>query len=450
VSAIDQATLVTFMDNGGSVYMEGANAGQSHSNTDFFSYFGADYVGPGSNNVISTLSGEAGTFAANSTFGYPDGDPDYSIDILDAAQGALYLTSQDSYGRGVYYDTGSYRTIITSPILGAFNESEQFCTRKFLMMEYVAFLSEIEGPELIISADNLEFTSYSPGEDVTQSFTVNNHGYLDLEIWDIQLEGDDEFFLDTPAPITIPAQESEEIQITFRSFETGSFSGYLIFISNDLDHQDELVTLSGECLLPPDIYIDQTQFDVVMGTDEETNLQLTLYNYGASVLEYSVWFDDQICWLDIPDPSGTVPVDDNSGVFIYINTIDMTDGEYSTELIINSNDPYSSVIFIQVNLTVITVDENNPEIPSVTTLHRVYPNPFNPLATFQYRLAASEPVNICIYNTKGQLVEKLVDQIQSAGTYYATWQADDSVSSVYFYRFTAGKNRQQGKILLLK
>jgi hypothetical protein len=438
------------MDNGGSVYMEGADVGQSHSSTEFFGYFGTDYAGPGSQNVISTLCGETATFAVNSSYYYPDGDPDYSIDILEADPGELYLSSQDGYGRGVYYDCGSYRTIVTSPILGAFNESELFSTRKFLMMEYVSFLSDIEGPELVISTEQLDFTSYAPGEDITQTFTVTNAGYFDLEIWDIQMEGDDVFLLDTPSPITIAPQEDNEIQITFRSFETGNFSGYITFINSDLDHQEEMVTMSGECLIPPDIHVEQTEFDIVLGTDEETMLELMLYNNGGSDLEYEIWFDDQIGWLDIPCPSGIVPEDDSNGVFINLNTTGMEDGEYSTELIVNSNDPDSSVIFVPVNLTVITVDENNPEISSITALQRVYPNPFNPQTTFRYSLAVPEQVNIDIYNIKGQLIKRLVNQYQSAGNHAVTWQTANSTSGVYFYRFTAGDVTDSAKLILLR
>ncbi len=62
-----------------------------------------------------------------------------------------------------------------------------------------------------------------------------------------------------------------------------------------------------------------------------------------------------------------------------------------------------------------------PEGPVVSELHPNTPNPFNAGTRIAYRLAASGPVRLEIYNLLGQPVHTLVDQTQAAGAYQVSW-----------------------------
>ncbi|MDP8211484.1 MAG: T9SS type A sorting domain-containing protein, partial [Candidatus Stygibacter australis] len=125
-------------------------------------------------------------------------------------------------------------------------------------------------------------------------------------------------------------------------------------------------------------------------------------------------------------------------------------GEYSTEIILATNDPAEEFIFITVNMTVFTVDNDPAGLPQVTGIQSVFPNPFNPQTCFKYALSEPANVKLDIYNIKGQLVKELVNEYQSGGNYSLIWQADKAVSGVYFYRFQAGNEYQTGKLILLK
>ena len=84
-----------------------------------------------------------------------------------------------------------------------------------------------------------------------------------------------------------------------------------------------------------------------------------------------------------------------------------------------------------------------------------YPNPFNPTTTIRFELPQDAPVNLCIYNLKGQRVKELVDTTLRIGQHQALWDGTDSrgrhvASGVYYCRLTAGKDSETRKMMLIK
>jgi len=83
------------------------------------------------------------------------------------------------------------------------------------------------------------------------------------------------------------------------------------------------------------------------------------------------------------------------------------------------------------------------------------PNPFNPQTALAYSLPVAARVELSVYDLRGRLVRRLVDEEQAAGQHDVTWQADDAAgrrvpSGVYLVRFRAGQTRQSQRLLLLK
>ncbi|HET6349847.1 MAG TPA: FlgD immunoglobulin-like domain containing protein [Candidatus Krumholzibacteria bacterium] len=96
------------------------------------------------------------------------------------------------------------------------------------------------------------------------------------------------------------------------------------------------------------------------------------------------------------------------------------------------------------------------DIPSaVTALEQNAPNPFNPLTTFHYSLAAPAHVRIAIYDTSGALVAILDQGEEPAGRHEATWGGHNNEGSfvgsgVYFYRLEGAGEVLTRKMMLLK
>ncbi|MDE3182231.1 MAG: T9SS type A sorting domain-containing protein [Bacteroidota bacterium] len=66
-----------------------------------------------------------------------------------------------------------------------------------------------------------------------------------------------------------------------------------------------------------------------------------------------------------------------------------------------------------------------------------YPNPFNDMTTIRYTLPNDAHVYLNVYNNLGQLVAKLVNSNQQAGTYQATFRATNQSSGIYHYKLQA-------------
>jgi hypothetical protein len=91
----------------------------------------------------------------------------------------------------------------------------------------------------------------------------------------------------------------------------------------------------------------------------------------------------------------------------------------------------------------------------MTELKGNYPNPFNPETTIRYSVREASPVNIEIYNLKGQLVKTLVSESKAAGEHSVIWKGTDNnnrpvSSGVYFYKMNAGKYSSTKKMIMMK
>ena len=78
------------------------------------------------------------------------------------------------------------------------------------------------------------------------------------------------------------------------------------------------------------------------------------------------------------------------------------------------------------------------------------PNPFNPILNISYYLENDSPVEIKIFNTKGQVIETLYRENKNMGLHTIDWSPENLPSGNYFLRISDGINKQTSKILLLK
>ncbi len=97
-----------------------------------------------------------------------------------------------------------------------------------------------------------------------------------------------------------------------------------------------------------------------------------------------------------------------------------------------------------------SVAQNREAVPGQFELSQNYPNPFNPTTRIAYTLSQSSNVELVVFNTLGQMVTTLVNGTMPAGQHFATFDAHNLASGVYFYRLTAGENVSTMKMVLMK
>jgi hypothetical protein len=95
----------------------------------------------------------------------------------------------------------------------------------------------------------------------------------------------------------------------------------------------------------------------------------------------------------------------------------------------------------------ISVDNN---IVSSFELEQNYPNPFNPSTKIKFNIPITEKVKIEIFNTIGNKVATLLNEVKEAGSHEIQLNAYNWATGTYFYKISAGDFSATKKMLLIK
>ena len=90
------------------------------------------------------------------------------------------------------------------------------------------------------------------------------------------------------------------------------------------------------------------------------------------------------------------------------------------------------------------------EMPAAYMLKQNYPNPFNPSTKINFSLTKSGYAVLSVYDSKGSLVETLVNENKNAGSYEVTFDAKSLSSGVYYYKLSAGGFSGVKRMMLIK
>jgi|GEM_PF-6044127 len=165
---------------------------------------------------------------------------------------------------------------------------------------------------------------------------------------------------------------------------------------------------------------------------EEYPVQILLYTegYEGEELSFEYW------------TGGRAAVESRPAVAIWNG-----EGFYSDRLIAGDID-YRTV-------TLGGTPAAKPGTSQTTLSFSTAPNPFNPSTTIRFSLLEDTPLEVCVYNLRGQRVTTLAKGDYTRGDYSLVWNGNDAdgrpvSSGVYFCRMQAGGRTATGKLLLLK
>lgn len=92
----------------------------------------------------------------------------------------------------------------------------------------------------------------------------------------------------------------------------------------------------------------------------------------------------------------------------------------------------------------------NKITPETFTLLQNYPNPFNSSTKISFKIEKNAKIHVGIYNVTGELVDVLIDDYKSPGSYSIIWETTKFSSGIYFILFKADHCVIAKKSMLLK
>ncbi len=111
----------------------------------------------------------------------------------------------------------------------------------------------------------------------------------------------------------------------------------------------------------------------------------------------------------------------------------------------------------KLDLSLITSAENLQPTKTAETflLKQNYPNPFNPTTTIPFTISKQGRVRLAIYNSLGQEIRVLLDEIKAGGHYQIEWDGRDNqgktvAAGVYVYRLETEGFNQSRQLTFLK
>lgn len=97
-----------------------------------------------------------------------------------------------------------------------------------------------------------------------------------------------------------------------------------------------------------------------------------------------------------------------------------------------------------------SVEELSNDLPENIQLEQNYPNPFNPSTTIAFSVAEPTAVRLEVFNSLGQPVALLANQIFTAGRHQLRWDAANLPTGLYIYRLEAGGQYLVRRMTLIK
>lgn len=118
---------------------------------------------------------------------------------------------------------------------------------------------------------------------------------------------------------------------------------------------------------------------------------------------------------------------------------------------LNGADSISTNSFlITIRRETVGINQISSVIPEQFNLYNNYPNPFNPNTIIKFDVRQTQMVSLKIYNTLGEEVRTLVNQVMSPGAYSVDFSAGSIASGIYFYRLETDGFAQTKRMMLVK
>lgn len=188
-----------------------------------------------------------------------------------------------------------------------------------------------------------------------------------------------------------------------------------------------------ELSVPDDII--ETYYNKEVG--QETYITFAIGNFGFDTLKiYDVISSDSD--FEVSRKQMDIPPEWGFGVNLNYKFTDP--GKRTTTITVISSDTTAKNTF--------TVEVNG--LPIDFVLQQNTPNPFNPSTKINYTLPSTAYTSLRVYNSIGELVSVLAEEVQDGGEHTAIFNAGNLSAGVYFYQLQSGSIFETKKMVLIK
>jgi hypothetical protein len=100
--------------------------------------------------------------------------------------------------------------------------------------------------------------------------------------------------------------------------------------------------------------------------------------------------------------------------------------------------------------SLVSIHNNNSQVPKEYKLYQNYPNPFNPITKIKFEIPEAAQVELKVYDALGKEVSVILNEYRQAGTHYVNFDGSVFASGLYFYKLKCGNFTCSRKMMLLK
>lgn len=187
---------------------------------------------------------------------------------------------------------------------------------------------------------------------------------------------------------------------------------------------------------------------VYRSTDLGTTWVHTLLNnelvYSLAASGSSVFAGTELHGVFISENNGTTWVQKNEGL------LDLT--IHSLRIVNNYlfAGASANAVYRRSLGTLVNVLSQSGQIPERSSLSQNYPNPFNPVTEISFRIPEENSIALIVYNSIGEQISVLLDEVMKAGNHNIKWDASNYPSGIYYYRLLSPNETISRKMVLVK
>ncbi len=180
---------MSYLDNGGNLYIESSDIGLDYTGTDFFSYLGIAFMDDGGDYEVYGLNGGNQCLTKHMHIFYNGGDdPHYSVDKLSSLSSSMMLDCESGHGRMYMHEAENYKVVTSSVVIGAFANGDSLNLKPYLAAEIVNYFMGFD-PTVSVHENLVQgsaaYSYPNPfSHQVNISYQLKNRGAVRICIYD--------------------------------------------------------------------------------------------------------------------------------------------------------------------------------------------------------------------------------------------------------------------------